>query len=86
MENQKSKIVDELILVFSRISLSKFSMEALTFRGYKGIYSKVREECEKSFLYKTGHSGDSLSRLEQVTSLSHEITAKPDCTFCLVVL
>ena len=32
------KIVDESILFFSRVSLSKFSLEALIFRGYKGLY------------------------------------------------
>ena len=59
-----SKIVDEPILVFFRVSLSKFSLESLsTFRGYKGIYSRVREDCERSFFYKTGHSGNSLSQL-----------------------
>ena len=31
------------------------------FRGYKGIYSRVWEECEKSFFCKTGGSGDSLA-------------------------
>ena len=36
----------------------KFSLE---FHGYKGIYSSVREESEKSFLCKTGHSGDLVS-------------------------
>ena len=35
-----------------------------TFRGYKGIYSRVREECERSVFSKTGHSGDLASRLE----------------------
>ena len=39
------KIMDGSILFFSKISLSKFSLEALsflfTFRGYKGIYSRV---------------------------------------------
>jgi len=29
LENQMSKIVDESILVFPRVSLSKFSLEAL---------------------------------------------------------
>ena len=67
--------MDKLILVFSRISLSKFSMEALTFRGYKGIYSSVCEECEKSVFIQTRHSGDSASRVERVMSLSREITA-----------
>ena len=31
------KIVDESILFFSRVSLSKFSLEALYICGYKGI-------------------------------------------------
>ena len=57
-----------------------------TFRGYKGIYSGVCEECEKSVFIQTGHSGDSVSRVEQIASLSHELTAWPDCTFCPVVL
>ena len=39
------KIVDESILFCSRVSLSKFSLEDLflthTFRGYKGIYSRI---------------------------------------------
>ena len=44
-----SKIVDESILVFSRVSLSNSLWKLSTFHGYKGIYSSVREECEKSF-------------------------------------
>ena len=39
------KILDESILFFSRVSLSKFSLEKIsklyTFRGYKDIYSRV---------------------------------------------
>ena len=42
------KIVDELILFFSRVSLWKLS----TFRGYKGIYSRVYEECKESVTTK----------------------------------
>ena len=53
------KIVDESILFFSRISLSKFSLEALYISGYKSIYSRVYEECEKSCFNQTGHSSDS---------------------------
>ena len=45
--------MDESILVFSRVSFWKLS----TFHGYKDIYSSVCEECERSFFYKTGHSG-----------------------------
>ena len=72
---------------FSLWFLSQNSLWKLsTFRGYKDIYSKVREECEKSFFYKIGHSGDSLSRLEWVTSLSCELTARLECTFYPVVL
>ena len=55
------KIVNESILYFSRVSLSKFSLEALYIRGYKRIYSRVYEECEKSCFNQTGHSGDSTS-------------------------
>ena len=43
-------------------------------------------ECEKSVFIQTGHSGDLASQLERVVSLSREITSRPDCTFCLVVL
>ena len=42
------KIVDESILFFSKISFSKFFLEALTFRGCNGIYSRVCMEYEKS--------------------------------------
>ena len=56
----------------SQNSLWKLS----TFHGYKGIYSRVREECEKSFFYKIGHSSNSLS-----SGMSCELTARPDCQF-----
>ena len=79
------KIVDESILFFlgflSQNSLWKLS----TFRGYKGIYSSLCEECEKSVFIQTGYSNDSTSRVEQIASLSCELTAWPDCTFCPVV-
>ena len=53
------KIVDESILFFSKVSLSKFSLwKFSTFHGYKGIYSSVCEKCEKSVLIQIGHSGD----------------------------
>ena len=80
------KIVDESIL----FSLGFFSQNSLwelsKFSGYKGIYSSVCEECEKSIFIQTGHSGDSTSRLEQVMSLNRELIAWPDCLFCPVVL
>ena len=49
------KIVDQSILFFSRVSLSKFSLWKLsTFRGYKSIYNRVYEECEESITTKQG--------------------------------
>ena len=56
----------------SQNSLWKYS----TFHGYKGIYSRVREEYEKTFFCKTGCLGDSLA-----IGMSREITTKPDCHF-----
>ena len=48
------KIMDESIL-FSLGFLSQNSLWKLsTFRGYKGIYSRVYEECEKSIITKQG--------------------------------
>ena len=67
---------------FSLGFLSQNSLWKLsTFRGYKGIYNSVCEECEKSGFIQTGHSSDSASRLEQVASLSRELTAWPNCIF-----
>ena len=94
MENQSIKIVDKSILFFSKVSLSKFSLflsqnflwKLSTFRGYKDIYSRVYEECEKSCFIQIGHSGDSTSRLERVASLSCELTISPDWNFCYIVL
>ena len=80
------KIVDESIL-FSVGFLSQNSLWELSkFCGYKSIYSSVCEECEKSIFIQTRHSSDSTSRLEQVTSLSRELTTWPDYLFCPVVL
>ena len=76
------KIMDESILFFSRISLSKFS----TFRGYKGIYTSVCVKCEKSIFIQTWYSNDSALQVERVASLSHELTTWPDCRFFPVVL
>ena len=67
---------------FSQNSVWKLS----TFRGYKGIYSGVCEECEKLVFIQTGHSGDSVSLVERVASLSRELTTWPDCIFYSVVL
>ena len=55
---------------FSQNSLWKFS----TFHGYKGIYSRICEECEKSFFCKTVCSSNSLATgMSPIASLSHEI-------------
>ena len=60
---------------FSLGFLSQNSLWKLsTFRGYKGIYSSVYEKCEKSVFIQTGHSGDSVSQVERVASLSRELT------------
>ena len=49
------KIRDESILFFSRVSLSKFSLEALFLSWVKrGIYTRVRTECEESGFSKQG--------------------------------
>ena len=62
---------------FSFGFLSQSSLWNLfTFRGYKGIYSRVHEEYEKSFFCKTEHSGDSLA-----SGMSCELTARPNCQF-----
>ena len=77
------------------MSQSYFSLEFLsqnylwklsTFCRYKGIYNSVCEECEKSVFIQTGHSSDSVSRVEQVARLSRKLTAWPDYIICPVVL
>ena len=81
-----TKIVDESILFFSRFLSQNSLWKLSTFCGYKGIYSSVCEECEKSVFIQTRHSSDSVSRVEWVTSLNRELIAWLDCTFCPVVL
>ena len=49
------KIGDESILFFSRVSLSKFSLEALFLSWVKGVFILgVRMECEESGFSKQG--------------------------------
>ena len=49
MKSHYVKIVDESILFFSRVSLAKFSLEALNISwGIRGIHTRVRKECERS--------------------------------------
>ena len=60
---------------FSLGFLSQNSLWKLsTFRGYKGIYSKVCDKCEKTFFSKTGCSCDSLA-----TGLSREFKSWDNC-------
>ena len=80
------KIANESILFSLGFISQNFLWKLSTFHGYKSIYSRICEECEKSIFSKTEHSGDSVSRLERVASLSCEVTARPDCTFCPVIL
>ena len=56
-----SKIVDELIFFFFFFLSQNSLWKLTTFCGYKIIYSRVHEECEKIFFYKTRCSGDSLT-------------------------
>ena len=61
---------------FSLGFLSQNSLWKLsTFCGYEGIYSRVYKKCEKLCFNQTGHSGNSTSQLERVTSLSRELIA-----------
>ena len=62
---------------FSQNSLWKLS----TFRGYKGIYNRVCEECEKSFFLQNR----AFWRLSLASEMSREIIVRPDCTFCPVM-
>ena len=68
------KIVDVSILFFSSVLLQNSLWKLSTFCRYKGIYSRVRKECEKSFFYKTGHFGDSLT-----TSMSRKFELQNNC-------
>ena len=46
------EIVDESILFFSRVSLSKFSRNSLQYVGIRGIYTGVCLKCERSVFSK----------------------------------
>ena len=49
MKSRYIKIMDESILFFSRVSLSKFSLEALNISwSIRVIHTGVRKECEES--------------------------------------
>ena len=74
----------------SKFSLGFLSQNSLwklsTFCGYKGIYSSVCEECEKSIFCKIGHSDNLALRLVLAINSSREKTNLPDCHFFPVVL
>ena len=55
------KIMDESILFFLEFLSQNFLWKFSRFRGYKGIYSGVYEEREKSCFNQTGNSGYSSS-------------------------
>ena len=62
------KIVDESILFFSRVSLSKFSLEALYISWVSGsIYSRVRRNVKSQFF-----PNRVVWRLGLITGLCHE--------------
>ena len=56
------KIMDESVLLFSRVSLSKFSLEALFFTlhfmGLRVFIVGCEMECEKSLFSKTGFTSE----------------------------
>ena len=62
------KILDKSILFSLGFLFSNSLWKLSTFRGYKGIYSSVCEECEKSVFIQAEHSDDLTSRLERVES------------------
>ena len=66
------KIVDESILFFSRVSLSKFSLEALIFHGYMGLYIVGWERNAKSQFFPNRV----VWRLGLVTGLSREFKSR----------
>ena len=80
------KIVDESILFFSRVSLLKFSQEALIFRGYKGYLYWSENGMRRVIFSIIEWTGDLASQLDWVMSPSRELTEWPVWTFCPVVL
>ena len=81
------KIVDESILFFSRVSLLKFSLEALNISWVYGVFILKWERNAKILVFSiTEWTSDLASWLDWVASPSHEITEWPDWTFCPVML
>ena len=69
LENQMSKIVNESILFFSRVSLQILSRSSLHFMGIRIFIVGYVKNVKRLFFFKTGCSSDSL-----MTGMSHEIT------------
>ena len=78
--------MDESILFFSRISLSKFFLEALYISWVYGVFILEWERNAKSHFFITKWTSDLASRLDWVTSPSRGLSKWTDCTFCPVVL
>ena len=79
------KIVDESILLFSGISLSKFSLESLYISWVRVFIVGYMRNVKNHFSTKQGVLATHL-RLVQVMSFSHEIIDWLNCLFCPVVL
>ena len=76
------KIVDEWILFFFKVSLSKFSLEALFLSWVKKVFILGWEWNVKSQVFQNKVS----SRLDWVASSSHEVTERLVVLYCPVVL
>ena len=70
------------LVFFSRVSLSKFSLEAPFLSWVKRVYILGWEWNVKSQVFQNRAS----SRLDWVASSSHEVTERPVVLFCPVVL
>ena len=58
----------------------------LHFMGIRGIYTRVRMECEESGFFKTELAGNLDSWLGWVAISNRGVIEQPVCTFCPVVL
>ena len=72
---------------FSLRFLSQYSLWKLsTFRGYKGYLYWSENEMRRVRFFKIKLAGGLDSRLDWVKNSSREVTERPVCTFCHVVL
>ena len=79
------KIVDELILLFSRVfSFKILSRSSLYFVGIRVFI--VGMECEKLVYSKTWCTGESFRDWDESRVLVTSYQTKPNCTFCPVVI